>query len=278
MPRATHRFVLLVGAGVTALTLALAGCSSSPSAENTQSPTPEPPSASPTSFMAQAAAATQSAGSAKVTLNSTITTSQQRVGEITVKGGGVVDFANQALDMSLTMSASALGMNQTIKMIAVDGKSYLQMSMLGDKWIEAPISQSGVNVQDPTQSLKQLQELGDLKEAGTEDINGAPATKYTGTIDIAKALASAGMSEEQVRELGDLSKVGKTAEVTVWVDAEDRVVRMDQTLTMTIAEQGRMTMKTSAAFSDFGVETNIAPPPASEVTQMPTGIPSPSVS
>jgi hypothetical protein len=72
--------------------------------------------------------------------------------------------------------------------------------------------------------------------------------------------------------------VGKTAQVTVWVDEQDRVVRMDQTVTLTVAEAGRMTMKTSVAFSDFGVEANITPPPASEVTQMPSGIPSPGIS
>lgn len=271
--RTSRRIVLLTGAGVTALALGLAGCSSSTPAGDTppspaESPATQPTvAASPAAFIAQAADATKSAGSAKIVTTSTVSTQNQQIGDINVKGEGIVDFAGQQMDLKIT--ASILGTEQKMEVVVVGGKSYIRMAMLGDKWIEAPVSDLGVNVADPSEGLQQLKEVADLKEAGTEEINGAPATKYTGSVDIAKALADAGVTEEQLQQMGDLSKLDKDAVVTVWVDDEGRIVRFDQALAAEVAEVGRMTIKTSTTLSDFGVATNITPPPASEVTQMP---------
>lgn len=264
MIRPTSRLALLAAAGL----VALAGCSSS-----TPAPTPAPTapvtSASPAALLIEAADATTQAGSAKVASTTSVRTGQF---DTTIQANGVVNFAEQQVD--LTMKMDLLGQNQEMAIIVDGTKSYIKMAMLGDKWIAAPMDElAGVNYADPTTSLDQLKDVADLQEAGTEDVNGAPATKYTGTIDIDKALTQAGLSEEQMAEVRkQLGKVDvKTADVAVWVDEEGRVVRADQKMSFDLGAaapsgmDGQMDMTSSTTFSDFGVQTDITPPPADQV-------------
>lgn len=261
----TTRLALFAAAGL----VGLAGCSSSSPAP--PEPTASAPiaTASPASLLSEAANATTQAGTAKVTSTTTL-----RGGEFTttIDANGVVNFPAKQIDM--TMQMDLLGQQQEMAIIVDGSKTYVKMAMLGDKWIEAPMEElAGVSYTDPTASLQQLKDVADLQEAGTETINGAPATKYTGTVDIDKALAQAGLSEEQMAEVRkQLEKVDvKTADVAVWVDEEGRVVRADQTMSFDLGTAapsgmgGQMDMSSSTTFSDFGLTTDIKAPPADQV-------------
>ncbi|MFN8125219.1 MAG: hypothetical protein U0R64_01720 [Candidatus Nanopelagicales bacterium] len=119
---------------------------------------------------------------------------------------------------------------------------------------------------------------------GTEDVNGVSATKYTGTVDLSEAVAQLGLpTDAQDKVTQELDKVARTAQVTVWVDSDGRIVRYDQELA--VNPDGKhvtepVTVKSSTTMSDFGVTTDIEPPPADQVTDgsnlsklMPGGMP-----
>lgn len=279
MIRTPARLALIAATGLIVVT----GCSS-------ESPTPAPTMNEPVTTAApavlrQAAEATTQTGSAKVT--STTTVSGGQFGT-TIDASGVVDFAGRQVDLKMTMDL--LGQTQEMAIIADGSKTYVKMSMLGDKWIEAPMEQlAGVSYTDPTASLQQLKDVADLQEAGTENVNGAPATKYTGTIDIDEALAQAGLSDDQLAEVRkQLDTVDvQAADVSVWIDGEGRVVKADQHMTFDLGTaapsgmSGAMTMTSSTTFSDFGVATDIKAPPADQVMSIDDlggmhGIPTPS--
>lgn len=64
--------------------------------------------------------------------------------------------------------------------------------------------------------------------AGTEDIDGAATTKVTGTLDLAKVAGRAGIGTP-VAGSGDVSSflaLGPRP-VTIWIDAQNRVVRLE---------------------------------------------------
>lgn len=192
-------------------------------------------------------------------------------GDVTVTGGGadtsmkldaLVDFNSGDLDGSLT--ADVFGQTQDMKFRLVDGKTYVQMEMFGDKWIAAPTGTDLPATSDPLAQLDSLKDVSDLQEVGTEDVNGVSATHYTGTIDLAKALKASGLPDDQVEAAEKaLGKGGSSAKIDIWVDDSDRIVKVNQTLDMSVGDKGDASVTTSMTFSDFGTDVNVeAPDPA----------------
>lgn len=252
-------------AAAVALTVGLfaAGCSATPATDSAgTSASPGSVEATATGAAAvikQAAERTEAEQTAKMRGDVTITGSGT---DTTMKLDGAVDFASGNLTGTLT--ADILGQNTSMQFLSVDGKSYVQLPMLGDKWIESP-ADAGLTSTDPLNQLDSLKDVADLKEVGTEDVEGVSTTHYTGTIDLTKALESAGLSGEQLKEAEkSLSKVDDGAKLDVWVDDEGRIVKVSQDLSLNVGKN-KASMNSTLLFTDFGTEVEVTAPNPDDV-------------
>jgi hypothetical protein len=205
-----------------------------------------------------AAANTQAAGSADFK------------GVIDLSGGaattnmtfdGQVDFSKNTMKGSVTSDIT--GQNLTMQVLTIDDKTYAQMPMLGDKWIKTPDSQgTGGN---PLKQIDSLKRVTDLKEVGTDDVDGVTATHYKGSIDLTKALEAAGFTGEQLDAAKQqLGKSGQDASLEVWVDPDGRIVKMSQHVSLDAAgKQGSLT--STVSFSNFGTSVDVTPPSPDQV-------------
>jgi hypothetical protein len=120
-------------------------------------------------------------------------------------------------------------------------------------------------VQDPTQVLQMIESVGNVQKVGTEQIDGVDTTKYSGTIDPQKLAAKFGN--------GDLGKVFKAMgtnaiPITVWVDGDGYVRKLEESLSAQIPGSGTMDMKLGLQMSDFGTKVDVSPPPADQTTDL----------
>lgn len=261
---------LAVASATLAIGVALAGCSAATETAapvtNQEAPAPVT-SASPAAFIAQAADSTTSAGSARIMSTTTVSGSQNLGTEgqdTTIRAEGVVNFAGN--EAALRVSASLFGGDSDMQVVLVDGKSYVQVPMFGEKWIAMPMKDLGLNLADPAQGLDMLKQAADLQEVGKEPVDGVEATKYTGTLNLQDALGSAGLPADAQGDMAQkLDKVSGDAQVTVWVDEAGRIIRFDQTATIDMGTGKAVETTSSTTLSDFGVATDITAPPADQV-------------
>lgn len=256
---------LTIAAGIAAAGLLAAGCSSTPTPSGTPAPADAASTAvnaSPAAFLAQATQSTTSAGSARVTFTTTVAGMAEQ--GVTIRGDGVVNFTDD--EAALRVSSSLFGGGSDIEVTMVDGKSYIKVPMFGDKWIEAPAKEFGLSVADPGQGLQMLQKVADLQEVGPENIEGLQTTKYAGTLDLAEAIDQLGLPAGQTSEIEKhLDKIDGGSQVTVWVDSENRIIRFDQKMTINVDTGKPIETTTSTTMSDFGIDTDITPPPPDQV-------------
>lgn len=189
-----------------------------------------------------------------------------------------------------------LGADPAMKMtMTVPGQGELEMRLIGEAfyvktpeeiepgkpWLKLdangndPISQSlGAAVKqmreqgDPSQLLKQLEQAGEITGRTQEDLNGKPTTKYSVTIDVAKAAQASGMKDA----LEAAEKAGvKNFPLEVWVDQENLPVRMAMDIAMKDPSSGQTAnAKFSVDYSDWGKPVEVTAPSPSEVAELPT--------
>ena len=218
-------------------------------------------SASPAAFLVSAAQATRGAGTARVT--STMTVDAGDGASQSVRADGVVDFAGD--DAALRVSSSIFGGGSDLQILLVDSASYVQVPMFGEKWISVPLDDLNVELPDPSKGLNMLTELTDLTEVGEEPIDGTETTKYTGTVDVEDAVGMSLPADLAQSTKKELEKASGTVDVSVWVDGDGRVVRLDQRGTVDVGTGAPLSTTSSTTLTDFGVATDIAAPPADQV-------------
>jgi hypothetical protein len=256
----------LIGAATVLLVIGVVttGCSSS---DDSQPPAPADTAASPgapatasgaAALLKQAAANTKSAQTARIRLDGAIDAGSQ---SISSRGEGVADFASG--DAELTLSADVGGQPQELTVRIVDGTTYMQMPLLGDVWLRSPQPLGAVTGANPESLLNAIGSVSNLEAVGEEDVDGVSATHYTGSIDIAEAVAAAGAKGQQAKQMLALLKGGTgTSAIDVWVDDEDRVIKVNQSLDLDVKGEQRG-QSTSISFSDFGTDVDVqAPDPA----------------
>ncbi len=114
----------------------------------------------------------------------------------------------------------------------------------------------------PNQGLEYLKGLsGDVQDLGREDVNGQPATHYRASIDYAKLLDKLPNASQQTRDA--LSKLG-TVPADVWIDGQDRVVKMHMTMDASAFGGGAGAAEVTMQLSDFGVPVDVQAPPADQ--------------
>lgn len=247
-------------------------------------------SATPLELVSQAVSKTATDNSAK--FHMTITEKSGGAGPFTFTADGASDSSSRSATMTLDMSSiaqllgGAAGNPSDWKAdVILDGSNandiveYLRLPALakqlpgGKPWVKIDLNSLGklgnVNVttllqsagqQDPTQALQVLQSVGDVKQAGSEQVDGVDTTHYTGTIDPQKVAGKLGATG-----LGPaLAASGaQTIPVDVWIDGDGYVRKFQEAVKGTNA-----TVNIAATLSDFGTKVDVTPPPADQTTDL----------
>ena len=238
--------------------------------------------------VALAASRTASAGSSRVEF----TMSMRAAGQsFDAKGSGAFDYGNPRGFLSFDMNVPELGPLR-MEMRLVDKKIYLHLPEVarqeapnGKEWVGIDLEQSlrtqGLGAldftrqQDPAQLLEYLRTASNgVTEAGYDEVRGAPVRKYTGKLDLRKAL-DAGLEQlggsdaerEQARKaleatLDQLGPLGMPFEVYVGEDGLLR--RIALTMAMQIEGQN-VELSVQMDYFDFGVPIVVEAPPAVSV-------------
>ncbi|MEW2068271.1 hypothetical protein [Streptomyces sp. NPDC007346] len=114
----------------------------------------------------------------------------------------------------------------------------------------------------PEQGVKALLAAGDVKKVGQEDVRGVPATRYSGTVDVAELTGrNSALDPEQLAALKEqLSAAGVTTQtVDIWVDKDDLLVKKTER-----GETAIGPFNSTVFYSDYGTDVLVEKPPASD--------------
>ncbi len=241
--------------------------------------------------VANAASKTTEAGSSRVTFETTMVVAGKKLAF-----GGEGIFAYDEGQGSMTMDMSSLlpivG-DGTVEIRMLGTMMYLRMPESlraglpqGKDWLAFDLGKAldmaGIGgldpsqlQQDPTQTLRLLRASSTgVKEAGKAAVRGTGTTRYTAMLDLQKAVDAGadelGLSEQQRKEmrtaaerLKKQSGVGRIP-IEVFVDDDGLLRRM--VMKMSFAAEGeKVAMKVLSDYYDFGVDVDVAAPPAARV-------------
>lgn len=193
---------------------------------------------------------------------------------ITSDGHGVVDLAEGDSVMTITAQGKTIeqrGIDQVLYQ-----KSPGQKTPGGKPWIKIDLkkvaAQQGMSNQqigDPAQTAAYAKAITDkdVKNVGSEKIDGVNTTHYKVSVDVSKLPGGDRMSKQ----------LGPTLPMQVWLDDEGRI--RQQQIDMTVkapasanpddsASPEELKMNTVMQFSDFGTEVDAEAPPAGQVADM----------
>jgi hypothetical protein len=150
----------------------------------------------------------------------------------------------------------------------------LSLDVIGigtDIWVKNPIGSEFVQVTGgdsdvqlpPTLLLnpdrlvnEALNYLDDPQLAGTEELDGQEMTVVTGTLSLADILGQG----TPIPELEEIKPAKDPLDVKMWIDDQDRLVRIDFTGPLFSFEEGTGRLVRSITFSDFDAPLTIEPP------------------
>lgn len=254
-------------------------------------------SLTPLELVSQAVSKTTKSDSAKFQM--TITETVGPLGPLTITANGVSDNTTHSANMTMDLSSvaqlagGAAGNASDWKADTIlDGTNpndvveYMRLPILtkmlpGAKpWVKIDLSKlsqlQGINFsqllqaagqQDPSQMLQLIQSVGNVQKVGSGQIDGVDTSTYSGTLDPAKIAAKySGTGLDAVlKQLGT-----KPIPVTVWVDGNGYVRKLDETMSVQSAQAGSIEIKVEALLSDFGTAVDVTPPPADQTTDLAT--------
>ncbi len=247
-------------------------------------------SSSPLALVSSSPDKTAGAGTARMSLESTIRGIPDAEG-FTSTAEGVVDFEAQRGALTLELP-SGTGLGGGGLRFVYDGTLlYLRSPEptpgVDTEWVSLDIAQLGQEVtgtdlrqfaqagsNDPSNALALLKGTADsVEEVGTEDVRGEKTTHYRATVDLRRATEQAGAVRDRRQFEAFLDQFpSETIAVDVWLDDEGRTrrLRMDQPLPETpglAAPPGAGVIVTIELY-DFGVDERIEIPPPDEVTDL----------
>jgi hypothetical protein len=157
---------------------------------------------------------------------------------------------------------------------------YLSMSTLraavGKPWIKIPFSafkHMGVNLaplmhqlqgNNPLAQAQLLAAATGVRQVGSGTVNGVPTTEYTGTIDVAKAMARIDPSLRKLVGPAMQATGVTTTHFEVWVDAQHQVRRLRET-----GNGANYRVTTLITVTAINQPVHISVPPPSQVAGMP---------
>jgi hypothetical protein len=250
----------------------------------------------PLELVSQATAKTTKATSARVHM--TITETVGPIGPLEIGVDGVVDTAKHSGDLTIDTSSIAQlaggttgNANAWKGEVVLDGSDlshvveYMRLPVFSKllpsakPWLKIDLNELGklkgidlgqllqsAGTQDPSQALQALQAIGNVKEVGTAQVDGVDTTEYSGTLDPQKVAALL----PKTAGLGKVFKqLGATPiPVSAWIDGDGYIRKFEESFSTTAPNAGRMDMKLSATFSDFGTPASITIPPADQTTDI----------
>jgi len=254
----------------------------------------------PLAMVQASASTTADAGTAKVSVTAK-SSSGPLAREITVDGG--FDFASRRASMEVDVSKFGLSGIGKIEAVA-DYSSGLVMYMkfpaqlaseLGGKpWVKmdvgALLKQAGLDVDlgaltqgqsaDPTSGLQFLRGADSVVTVGIEDVRGTPTTHYRLVVNMDKPVADAPADQrDALAKFVNIYTV-HTFPVDVWLDAQGRVRRYQQTIDpSTIRLPAGVPSKdnpftgpitTTYELYDFGSPVDVKIPPTDQTTDLST--------
>lgn len=147
---------------------------------------------------------------------------------------------------------------------------FVQTEVPDGTWTRLPSERS-----TPTgrlaEPLRGLGGLADVTRAGSDDLDGTPTTRYTGTLPASPdTLTLLGFSDEELVQIGT-DWQGSVVNVIVWVDGAGRVVGVERSLDLPAAAAGPVSAVTTTRLSDFTTSIDLEPPPTESVVEAPEG-------
>jgi hypothetical protein len=263
----TLRLVAIAAAAGT-LTLGLAACGAK--------------EASPAEAVQNAAKAVDKQASAKVKVDSV----DPKEGNTQAEGTLSWKKGAEGAELSMAPGSDAdlkemAGPDGKVHMTMVDGNVYLPLqgemaeAASGKKWLKFDSSAGEDNPADdlphgPASALAALSVAADLAKSGEEQVNGAQATHYTGTVDIKKFAANTDVlklitkdeRDAYVEELHDTG-LKKTVKIEAWIG--------DDGLALKTVESGTATQgatKLTITYSGYGKTPAVQAPAAEDVTTL----------
>ncbi|MFE2543029.1 hypothetical protein [Actinacidiphila glaucinigra] len=219
-------------------------------------------------------------GSAKVAVESVDT----EVG--TTKSEGTLSWKKGAEAAEVSMDAAShpdlrdmAGPDGKVHLTMAEGDVYLPVEGVlleaagGKKWLRLEGSSAEDNPakdlpHGPATVLAALSTAADLAAVGEEQVAGAAATHYTGTVDIEKLAADTAVLElvskgERDAYVDELHATGfrNTVDIEAWIGAGDLAVK--------VVESGKTAegpAELTIAYSGYGRTSAIKAPPAKDVT------------
>ena len=245
------------------------------------------PSAEPGEAVAAAATNTAEADSSKIAFTATFGVPTGVEGEATegaLSGEGEFDYENRrgrlTVDLGDLLAEAGLPGDASFELLLDENVLYLNFPLLtafvpdAKEWLKVDLeeaaglggfdlSQLGGN--DPTRYLDYLKATGaDVEEVGSEEVRGVETTHYRATVDLNEALEL--VPEEQRASVQALIDAGTTLlPLDTWVDGDGLVRRID--VDVPAGESGATGNVTMDLF-EFGVDVEIEPPPADQVTDV----------
>ncbi|MFG2721578.1 hypothetical protein ACGFW5_25300 [Streptomyces sp. NPDC048416] len=288
------RSVKRAGISLAAVAVLVAGASACQSGGDSKKGAQEPsPKAARTALQA-AYKKTSAAKSARFTMKMSIPSGTQVAPGVVggdMEMSGVQSWDPAAMDM--TMGGPALtqtepGLLNKIHVVQLDNVMYMDMGaavakeMDGKHWMKMDLGAmaaaggatqgatttlaGGAQKQDPAQQLALLTSSPNVKHLGTEQIDGAPAEHYKGTLSIDEMAAGNqtldGMSAQDRQKLIDTAKKGGITgyDTELWINKDGYPVQTNVGIDVPM---GRMTMK--AHYSDYGAKVAVSAPSENEM-------------
>ncbi|WP_431945211.1 hypothetical protein [Actinacidiphila sp. bgisy167] len=282
---------LAIAAMTGTLALGLAACGDSttdaPKAESTQSSVqnsvkPAAKEVAPADRMRNAAKAVEQQASAKVSVDSV------EPGEGNTKAEGTLSWKKGSEGAELSMDAGSdpdlremAGPDGKVHMTMANGSVYFPVAgeMVemagGKKWLKLDGSAAEDNPADdlphgPAASLAALSTATDLAKVGKEQVAGAEATHYAGTVDIKKLAADSAVlkvisKDERDAYIKELHTTGlkATVKIEVWIGADDLAVK-----TMESGSTAKGTSKVTIVYSGYTRTATVEAPAAKDVTTL----------
>jgi hypothetical protein len=247
--------------------------------------------------VAEAASKTTEAGSYRMEFTMTM----EAVGQsFTMRGDGVFGYSPARGRMTVDpgkldeLSGGAVGTDRLE--FVFNGLVYymripeglMALGGVGDKWLKIDLEEAGETgvdlgaLQQANQNPAQLMQFlrgtsDDIEELGEEQVRGVETTHYRATVDFdaaAERTAEIGELSDEMREQvrAEIERMKRqtgleTLPVDVWLDEDDLVrrIRMDFTFPLEGEEVG---MEMTMDLFDFGVDVDVAPPPADQTVDI----------
>ncbi|MDX3355349.1 hypothetical protein PV703_18945 [Streptomyces sp. ME01-24h] len=280
------RRLLAVAAATGTLALGLAACGdsdkdASPKAQSTQSVAKPPQKeVAPADRLRNAAKAVEQQASAKVAVDAV----DPADGNTKAEGTLSWKKGSEGAELSVEPGSDAdmrdmAGPDGKVHMTMADGAVYLPVegelaeAAGGKKWLKLDGAAAEDNPANdlphgPAASLAALSTATDLAKAGQEQVTGATATHYTGTVDIKKLAADTTVldvisKDERDAYIKELRAGGlkDTVEIEVWIGADDLAVQ-----TVESGKTAKGLSKVTIAYSGYEKTSAIKAPAAKDVT------------